>query len=167
MARATGRSTKSNPGSAQSKSREVAPQNVEILNEALGVDLSKVSPDQMKLLAQTLKASVSSSPYTSGEMLAEYRDAGFPEIVNRALDSIDQQRDHRQNLEISITNRSEARKDRSQTGAQVSAILGLIGALIAGYFKVPSWICIVAIIFAIGGPNAATIAARMMDRVNR
>lgn len=170
MPRSPTRSTKSGSSPTPAKNREEVPsQSVEILKEGLGVDLSIAPPDEVRAMVQLFRASmsVSSSPYTSGNMLKEYVDAGLPHVAEKAIVSIDQQRDHRQKLEELVTRRSEDRKDKGQLGAQVIAVLGVVGALVAAYFGVSSWVCFVVVIVAIGGPNAATIAARFIDKAHK
>ena len=41
------------------------------------------------------------------------------------------------------------------------------GALVAGYFGVPVTVCAVVAILGVGGPNAATVIGRVLDRVAR
>ena len=45
--------------------------------------------------------------------------------------------------------------------------IGTLGALTAAYMGVPSLVCIVVVVVAVGGPNAATIVGRLLDRVDR
>jgi hypothetical protein len=97
-------------------------------------------------------------------MLQEYVNAGLSELVPKIIESIDRQVAHRQALEETCTLRSERREDRAQIGAQVLSVLGLLASLYAGYKGVSSWVCGIGIVVSIGGPNAATIVGRFLDK---
>jgi hypothetical protein len=107
---------------------------------------------------------MSASPYTSAEMLGEYRDAGFPELVDKVIEAIDHENLHRQEMERLVVHSEQARLNRAQFGAQGIAAAGVIGALLGGHFGVPTSICIAVAMISVGGPPAATIAARLLDR---
>ena len=132
------------PGSLE----EVPSRNIEILSDVLGVDVRSIDPEQMQAAVRTFSRSMSTSPYTSAEMLAEYRDRGFPDLPDRVIEAIDRQVAHRQALEVATSARHQARLDRAQLGAQVVAVLGLTGSL------------------SIEGPNTATVASRLIDRMH-
>lgn len=170
MAKNTGRSQRSvKPPGAKApadKEKAVPARNVALLKDALGVDVAG-PPQDMLALVHSMTRSMSASPYTSPEMLGEYRDKGFPELVDKIINTIDQQNVHRQSLETIQTKGAEARENRGQLGAQIIAGTGLIGALIGGHFGVPTWICVVVVVVSIGGPNTATIVARFLDRGDR
>lgn len=145
---------------------EIPAENVEIIRESLGVDVTKESPERVRELI-AMRASISSSPYPSPEMLAEYAARGFPDLVPKIISVIDTQRQHRQEHEKKRTDGSETRLNRSQMSATTLGFFGLAGALVGGYFHVPTWICIVVALISVGGPNAATVISRIVDRMNK
>lgn len=149
------------------RSEAVPADNVEVLKDTLGVDVARMSAAQVQEVAVALSRSMSASPYSSAEMMQEYRDRGFPDLPDKIVRSIDLQTAHRQGLESLVTKGGERRKDRAQWGAQAVAVTGLVGALVAGYLGVPSAVRVAAIVVAIGGPNAATILGRVLDRNSR
>jgi uncharacterized membrane protein len=103
------------------------------------------------------------SPYPLASTLRAY--AAFdPDLVKRVLDNTDLQIAHRHQMERDLMTVSERRRDRGQIFAFTVAMSGTVGAFVAGYLGVPSLVCVVAIVFCIGGPNAATILARVLDR---
>jgi len=87
-----------------------------------------------------------------------------PDLVARVLERIDAETDHRRRLELKLVAWNERRLDLAQIMAFMVAISGTVGAFVAGYLGVPSLVCVAAIVFCIGGPNAATILARVLDR---
>jgi uncharacterized membrane protein len=103
------------------------------------------------------------SPYPPADVLATCV-AIEPDLVARALERIDAETDHRRRIELKLVARNECRLDLAQIMAFVVALSGTVGALVAGYLGVPSAVCIAAIVFCIGGPNAATVLARVLDR---
>jgi hypothetical protein len=129
------------------------------------VDVATLTPEKMRAFVTAITGSISSSPYSSAEMLQEYVQRGFPDLPEKVVRAIDQQVAHRQSLEKTVTQNQERRENRAQWGAQILSVLGLSGSLLAGYVGVPPAICIVAIVVSIGGPNAATIVARVLDRL--
>ena len=103
------------------------------------------------------------NPYPPPEVLAAYA-AIETGLLARILDRIDAETTHRRSLEQVLVSRTEDRTDRSQTMAFIVALGGTVGALVAGYLGVSSAVCITVLVFCIGGPNAATILARILDR---
>jgi hypothetical protein len=138
--------------------------NVDSLQSALGLDVTKQAPDTFQAAVFAQNRSMSASPYTSAEMLQAYVSAGFSELVPKIVESIDRQAAHRQRLEETCTLCSERREDRAQTGALIVAIIGLLGSLVAAYMGVSAWVCGIGIIVSIGGPNAATVVSRILDK---
>ena len=145
---------------------QVPAQNIEILREGLGLDISQENPEALQGVLRVfgLRQSISSSPYTSAEMLEDYVNRGFPDLPGKVISAIDQQVAHRQKLETIVTQGSEQRKGRAQIGAQVIGGLGIVAALVAAYFHVSAWVCSICIVVSIGGPNAASIMGRILDR---
>jgi len=138
--------------------------NVDRLKATLGLDVTKQGSDMFQASVFAQNSSMSASPYTSAEMLQAYVNAGLSDLVPRIVESIDQQAAHRQRLEETCTLRGERREDRAQAGALVLAIIGLLGSLYAAYMGVSAWVCGIGIIVSIGGPNAATVLGRILDR---
>ncbi|MBB2171756.1 hypothetical protein [Gluconacetobacter asukensis] len=156
----------------------VPAENVAILKENLGIDPSS-SPDVL-LARISATVSTSSSPYTSAEMLEDYVQRGMPDVKDRVLDTIDEERrwrhareeqeqNHRHAIEREEIALARARMDeehrqqrRSQKNALVIALIGIIGALGGSYF-LPAGVCIWVIVICVGGPSTATIAARLLD----
>lgn len=103
------------------------------------------------------------SPYPPADVLATYV-AIEPDLVARVLERIDAETDHRRRIELKLVSRNERRLDLAQIMAFVVALSGTFGAFAAAHIGVPSAVCIAAIVFCIGGPNAATILARVLDR---
>lgn len=126
------------------------------------------SEDPARLLAffETV-TSVSASPYPSARMLAQYVEQGMPDLVAKIVATIDEQVAHRQRLERQREAGSQNRQNLAQLGAFALGVVGTAGALVAGYFGVPPVICIVAVVMSVGGPNAATVVARLIDRADR
>lgn len=168
MAKPPSRPRKTDRPSAADAGNQVVPtENVAILREGLGVDVAKLSPQKMQALVMAMTQSTSASPYSSAEMLQEYRDRGFPEIADKVILTIDQQIAHRQQLEVFATQQREYRENRAQWGALLIAIAGTGGALFAGYVGVSSYVCGICIVVSVGGPSTATVAARLLDRFGK
>ena len=156
-----------NPNKEKPSNNPVQPvpsENVNIIREGLGFDISKQNPESIQQIVQILSASMSRSPYTSAEMLEDYVRRGFPDIPAKVIKSIDKQREHRQELEKSTTAGSEKRQNRAQLAAQVLSFSSVAGALIGGFYGVPPSICAVVVIVGVGGPNAATVLSRVVDK---
>lgn len=160
----SGTSPKSDKQGSSGKVESVPVENVEILKDGFGFDITKKKPAEVQAFVQVLSRSMSSSPYTSAAMLEDYVKRGFPDLPGRVLEAIDIQRDHRIALEQATTSGSERRRNRSQIFAQVLGCGSVIGALIGGYYQVPTTICIAVVVVGVGGPNAATILGRVMDK---
>ena len=119
----------------------------------------------MQAFVAKITSSRSASPYSSAGMLEEYVNRGFPNLPEKIIQAIDQQVAHRQELERFITISREKRENRAQLGAIAIGVLGLLLASFCGYLGVSSLVCGTIAVAAIGGPNAATILARWMDRM--
>jgi len=130
----------------------------------LGIDLSADNPDQILAVLSSIKRSASMSPYTSADMLQEYKDRGFPELVGKVIDTIDTENAHRQQLEKFAVEQEQKRLNGSQRGAQFIAVLGVVGSLIAGYFHVSVILCSIVAAASIGGPPAASIVLKVLHR---
>jgi hypothetical protein len=100
-------------------------------------------------------------------MLAGYVERGLPDLVAKTISTIDEQIAHRQRLERQREEGSRTRRNLAQLGALILGVFGTLGALMAGYYGVPSSICIAVVVMSVGGPNAATVVARLLDRVER
>ena len=150
---------------AASNDQAIVPrETVDILNEGLGINVSTERPDKVMAVIGSITRSMSSSPYTSAEMLREYRDGGFPDLVDKVIQTIDTENHHRQELESFVVTSEQGRLNRAQIGSQVIAGGGIVGALVGGHYGVPTYICVAVAIVAVGGPPVATIAARLLDR---
>jgi hypothetical protein len=71
---------------------------------------------------------------------------------------------HRQKLERKRTDRSQTRLDRAQKYAFIVALFGLVVAVITSYWN--GWAAAIFAIVSVGGPSAATILARVLDRLD-
>ena len=89
----------------------VPAESVEILRAGLGVDVTK-DPERLRAVVE-MAASISASPYPSADMLAAYVDKGFPNLVDKVVGTIDQQRTHRQELERLRAGGIERRQGRA------------------------------------------------------
>ena len=147
------------------ESVSVPAESVEILRASLGADVTK-DPERLRAVIE-MAASVSASPYPSADMLAAYVANGLPELVDKVVGTINQQVAHRQSLERLRAEGVERRQGRAQWGAVILGVIGTLGALGGAYLSVPPLVCIVVAIVAVGGPNAATIVGRILDRVDR
>jgi uncharacterized membrane protein len=142
----------------------VPAENVELLREHLGLDVETAPAVLRAVAAAHLTTSISASPFPSPQMLKEYVEAGFADLPDRIIGTIDRQTQHRQALERQVTEGSERRQNSAQRAAQILGLAGLLASLTAGYLQVPAWICIAGILVSIGGPNAATVIARFVDK---
>ena len=158
----------------QASPSKASPENIAVAEEILGVSFN-APPD---LFMEKVVKSISSSPYTSAEMLEDYVRRGMPEVKDRALDAIDEERrwrhareeqeqNHRHEmdrgqLELAKGNAADdqAVRRRSQRNAFKMAVSGVILALVAGYFGVPTSLCIAVVVLAVGGPSTASVFAR-------
>ena len=144
----------------------VPPENVEFLRETVGIDMRQ-DPAQVRAAVVRMAMSISHSPYPSADMLAEYRDKGFPELATKVIATIDQQTAHRQSLERTQVNGAQSRLLWAQRGAMALGFFGIGAAAIAAYFAVSTTVCVTIVIVAVGGPNAATVVGRILDRTKK
>jgi uncharacterized membrane protein len=92
-------------------------------------------------------------------MLAEY-DKHIPGLAERIIGAWERQRGHREILERQSADRAETRMDKGQNNARTIAVVSIIGAVIVGIWG--SWAAAAFIVIAgVGGPNAATVLARV------
>jgi len=152
---------------AEGKGQVIPQQTVDLLNHRLGINVSTDNPDRIMAVMGSMTRSRSVSPYTSADMLQEYKDKGFPWLVDKVVETIDAENSHRQKMESILVDREQNRLDRAQYGALIIAVLGVAGCLIAGYLGVPKSICIAVALLAIGGPSGANIASRLVDHFDR
>lgn len=159
----------------------VPQKNVDIVKEALGIDLVGLTPERLSA-RMTATVSTSSSPYTSAEMLEEYVSRGMADVRDRVLDTIDEERRWRHArmeqdqahvqavemeeaaLERTKVNEAHFQQRRSQMLAFSVAVLGILGSAAGAYFKLPTSFCISLALICVGGPAAATVVARFTDR---
>ncbi len=137
----------------------------EIIRGGFGLDLSQ-SPEDIRRQVELIRMSISRSPYPAPDMLFAY-EPQRPGFADRIINVIDEQRAHRQRLEIQASDRENARLDRAQRNAFVIGAIGLIGAIFGGYLGIDRWICITVATVAVGGPNAATIISRFIGPNSR
>lgn len=157
------------PGSAV-KDITISPQNADLLKQQLGIDPTE-PPEQLLQQVSLITGSISRSPYSSADMLQQYVAAGMPEVKDRALDAIDEERHHRMQLD----NRHMAMQEEAmqatisqqksgQYGSWIIAGCGVGGAILGGWLGISVWICIIIPIVCVGGPSAATAIARVLDK---
>lgn len=149
----------------------ISPKNAHLLKEKLGIDPTE-SSDLLLQQVSLITGSISRSPYSSADMLKQYVDAGMPEVKNRALDAIDEERRHRirmderqMALHETAVQATIKQQQAGQTGAWVISGVGILASILAGYIGLSIWICITIIVVAVGGPPAATTIARVLDRI--
>lgn len=103
-------------------------------------------------------------PIPPPEMLAEY-DKILPGLANRIVEAWEAQFQHRKDLENSTTRASENRMDRSQRNALIVSLAGILMAGVVGIWG--NWVAAAIIVaVAVGGPNVATIIARLIRGPN-
>jgi uncharacterized membrane protein len=141
-------------------------ENAEILKEYFGFDITSDPPERLRQIV-SMAASISSSPLPSPEMLEDYRARGFPELIDKIISIVDEQREHRLSLEKAQFESAEKRKNFAQKSAALIGFLSLAGSLIGGYFGVPYAICIAVAVIGVGGPSTATVVSRMLDKSNK
>ena len=133
------------------------PEAVEAFRE-IGID----TPEKAARVI-ALTASISRSPFPSPDMLKaydDYRQGTGAEVMEWIKD----QTKHRQKLEIKRTEGSERRLDRAQNYALIVALFGLVVAGAISYWN--GWAAAVVAIVSVGGPGAATVLARVLDRLD-
>ncbi|MBS1091053.1 hypothetical protein JK208_05460 [Gluconobacter sp. Dm-74] len=174
--------TSSPQNSPENSDREIVSVRKDVaesLQEALGINLSEVSPEILEQ-ASIARISKSRSPYPSADMLADYRQRGMADVARRALDVIDEERRwrharveqdqvHAHALEIEEsrrltfqTEKDAEQKRSSQKNSFLIAIGSIIAALVGGYFHLPRFLCISMVVVGIGGPSTATAFARFI-----
>lgn len=122
--------------------------------------------ERRRALAETAGA-LPPNPYPPADVLAEYAAKGLPHLADRIVEAIDQEFAHRRQLERASADGDERRKGFAQWGAIALGMLGTLGALGAAYMGVPASVCVVVVVVSVGGPNAATIVGRLLDRIDR
>ncbi|HEV7286319.1 MAG TPA: hypothetical protein VGN75_15800 [Kaistia sp.] len=139
---------------------EILPTEILESFEEAGIDTS--SPEKI-LKAIAVTTSMSRSPWPSADMLAEYRefDRSLPDKLIAELKG---QSEHRRRLEGERQSRSENRQDRSQRYAFIIAIVGILAAGGFSLAGAPTALAVTIVVAAIGGPNTATVLARLIDR---
>ena len=91
----------------------------------------------------------------------EYRPGTGAEVMEWIKD----QTRHRQKLERQRTDGSEKRLNNAQRNSLCVGVLGILIAAVASYWS--TVVAAVIVIVAVGGPSAATILARILDRADR
>ncbi len=111
-----------------------------------------------------ISASVSRNPFPSPDMLRAYDDykSGTGAEV---MEWIKDQTRHRQGLERDRTNGSERRLNTAQQNSLIIAILGVLVAAGTSFFS--PLVASVIVVVAVGGPSAATIIARILDKITK
>jgi Flp pilus assembly protein TadB len=115
-------------------------------------------------------------------MLQDYVLHGMPEVKDRVLDAIDeerrwrharaeQQQDHAHLLEREAASQNkdkvdedQAQQRRGQRGALVIALVGLVATLVSVYMHAFALVSVAIALICVGGPQGATITARLLDR---
>jgi hypothetical protein len=90
-----------------------------------------------------------------------YKDGTGAEVMEWIKD----QTRHRQKLESERTKGSEKRLDRAQNYALVVALFGIGVAAVTSFWSIGT--AIVIAIVSVGGPGAATVLARILDRLDK
>ncbi len=128
---------------------------------ALG-DLSS-DPRLALTIGAVLQASVFSSPWPSPQTLSEM-NALEPGLHRELIEEIKKQADHRRTLEKSLVERILGVQDRAQRSSFFLALIGMLLATGLSLLGAPNLLTMTIVIAAIGGPNAATILARLIDK---
>lgn len=151
----------------------ISPQSADLLREKLGIDPTE-SPEQLIQQVSLITGSISRSPYSSAEMLQQYVAAGMPEVKDRALDAIDEERRHRMQIDNRHVDMQEnamkatiSQQKSGQIGAWVVAAMGTGAAVLGGWLGIPTGICVTIAIVTVGGPSAATTLARVIDQIKK
>ncbi|MFT8699259.1 hypothetical protein [Acetobacter orientalis] len=165
----------------QPSSVPVPAESVQLLRDTLGIDLESPQESLRARLVATTSRSV--SPYTSAEMLNSYVQYGMPDVKDRALETIDEERrwrhareEQEQNHQHAIDLRrvelesrkighDQALQKRSQIFSFCIGAGGTVGSLIAGFLHVPSLICIIVCAISVGGPSVASIVAQTIAKI--
>ena len=132
------------------------------LFEELGI---KENDPRVRIVLSEVKTLVGyHGPIPPPQMLAEY-DSVHPGLANRIIEAWENQAQHRKNLESKATDGSENRMDRSQRNAFWISLAGILSATVVGIWD--GWAAAAFIVVAaVGGPNAATILARLIRSPN-
>lgn len=138
-------------------SSEVIPPAVREALEKRGVD-----PEKAEVKLTLSVARMFSGPIPPAEMLAEY-DALQPGLGRELIGWARAQQEHRRGLEQLTTRGAEKRMNRSQTYSFILALLSIGGGIFAAWLGL-HWIAAIIVVAGIGGPNAATVLARYLDR---
>jgi uncharacterized membrane protein len=96
-------------------------------------------------------------------MLKAYDDYR-PGTGAEVMEWIKDQTRHRQKLESKRTEGSEKRLERAQNYAFTVGLFGLVVAAVTSYWN--GWTAAVFAIVSVGGPGAATVLARVLDRLD-
>ena len=108
-------------------------------------------------------ARISSSPWPSAQTLADM-NALEPGLHRELIDEFKMQAEHRRALERATVEHSLNVQDRSQRNAFIVALGGMAVAGLLAYFKLSDVVAAIIVIAAIGGPSAATVLARLIDK---
>lgn len=132
------------------------------LFEELGI---KENDPRVRIMLSEVKTLVGyHGPIPPPQMLAEY-DSVHPGLANRIIEGWENQAQHRKDLETKTTDGSEGRMDRSQRNALWISLAGILAAAVVGILD--GWAAASFIVVtAVGGPNAATILARLIRSPN-
>lgn len=149
---------KETPPASVSLPEIIPPEAVEAFRK-IGID----TPEKAAAVI-AITASVSRSPFPSPEMLKGYDDYK-PGTGAEVMEWIKDQTRHRQCLERKRTNGSEKRLDNAQRNSLWVAILGILVGGAVAYWNTVVGVAIA--VTAVGGPPAATILARILDKLDR
>lgn len=147
---------------ATPETQVLAPAELSIL-KAMGVDIDDPAATRVASMVLERTMSMSSSPYPSPDMLAEYENRFRPGFADKILATIDQQTAHRQGLEREMVQRAERRKDRGQVFAFSIAILSFVAAGLFHLIGVSGWVLVMGLVLGVGGPSTAMVLARKLD----
>lgn len=124
------------------------------------------SPEIIRALGMSLRKSmsISASPYASPKVLRAYDEEYRQGFSDKVVQTIDNQIAHRQALERAQVLGAERRKDRGQVFGFAVALGSFVAAAVFHLIGMPAWISFGAMVLGIGGPSAAIVAARALDR---
>lgn len=152
--------SKASSSSADEDVSEIIP--AEILETLEEAGINTRNPHEIRE-AIAISTSMSRSPWPSADMLAEYSEFD-PELPGKLINELQGQSAHRRALEAERQTRSEKRQDRAQRNAFIIAVLGILAAGGFSLAGVPTVLTVTIVVSAIGGPNAATVLARLIDK---
>lgn len=131
--------------------------------KSLGIDIS--DPTAQLVIKQVRALSLYQGSLPPPELLEHYNRT-IPGLGNRLIDNWDSQICHRQSLEAQMTEKAQARMDRSQRNALIVAVSGMILSAFVGIWGHWFAAAVLAVV-SVGGPSAAMLLARHLENKDR